>query len=67
MNARKIGDFRPRQVRAWQDNPEQCYTKSEIRQAFVETGILALPATLQVVVVCSGTSSSFRRMKLPGN
>ena len=44
------GDFRPRQVRAWQDNPEQCYSKSEIRQ-LVETGILALPATFRVVVV----------------
>lgn len=43
-------DFRPRQVRAWQDNPEQCCSKSEIRQ-LVETGILALPAKYRVVVV----------------
>ncbi len=43
-------DFRPRQVRAWQDNPEQCHSKSEIRQ-LVETGILALPAKFRVVLV----------------
>jgi RNA polymerase sigma-70 factor (ECF subfamily) len=42
--------FRPHQLRAWQDNPEQCYSKSEIRQ-LVETGILALPAILRVVVM----------------
>src|SRR5271170_4002780 len=44
------GDFRPRQVRSWQDNPEQGFSKSEIRQ-LVETGILALPAKLRVVVM----------------
>ncbi len=33
------GDFRPRQVRAWQDNPEQSYSKSEMRQ-LVERGDL---------------------------
>ena len=43
-------DFRPRQVRAWQDNPEQFYSKSEIRQ-LVERGILALPANYRVVVM----------------
>jgi RNA polymerase sigma-70 factor, ECF subfamily len=43
-------DFRPREVRAWQDNPEQCFSKSEIRQ-LVETGILALPAKFRVVVM----------------
>jgi len=42
-------DFRPRQVRAWQDNPEQFYSKSEIRQ-LVERGILALPVNYRVVV-----------------
>src|SRR5260370_33925707 len=44
------GDFRPRQVRAWQDNPEQCFSKSEIRQ-LVETGIFALTATFRGVVI----------------
>jgi len=43
-------DFRPRQVRAWQDNPEQFYSKSEIRQ-LVERGILALPANYRAVVM----------------
>jgi len=43
-------DFRPRQVRAWQDNPEQCFSKSEIRQ-LVEKGILALPPKFRVVVM----------------
>jgi RNA polymerase sigma-70 factor (ECF subfamily) len=44
------GEFRPRQVRAWQDNPEQSYSKSEMRQ-LVEKGILALPAHYRIVVV----------------
>jgi RNA polymerase sigma-70 factor, ECF subfamily len=43
-------DFRPRQVRAWQDNPEQCYSKSEIRQ-LVERGILGLPTKYRAVVM----------------
>jgi RNA polymerase sigma-70 factor (ECF subfamily) len=43
-------DSRPRQVRAWQDNPEQCCSKSEMRQ-LVEKGILALPANYRVVVI----------------
>ena len=43
-------DFRPRQVRAWQDNPEQCHSKSEIRQ-LVERGILGLHAKYRVVVM----------------
>ena len=44
------GDFRPRQVKAWQDNPEQFYSKSEMRK-LVEKGILALPANYRVVVM----------------
>jgi RNA polymerase sigma-70 factor (ECF subfamily) len=43
-------DIRPRQVRAWQDNPEQCCSKLEMRQ-LVERGILALPANYRVVVM----------------
>jgi RNA polymerase sigma-70 factor (ECF subfamily) len=43
-------DFRPRQVAAWQDNPEQFYSRSEIRQ-LVERGILALPANYRAVVM----------------
>jgi len=44
------GDPRPRQVKAWQDNPEQCCSKSEIRQ-LVERGILGLPAKYRAVVM----------------
>jgi RNA polymerase sigma-70 factor (ECF subfamily) len=44
------GDFRPRQVRAWQDDPEQSHSKSEIRQ-LVERGLLQLPAKYRVVVI----------------
>ncbi len=44
------GDFRPRQVRSWVDNPEQLHSKSEIQQ-LVEAGILGLPAKYRVVVV----------------
>lgn len=43
-------DSRPRQVRAWQDNPEQCCSKSEMRQ-LVEKGISALPANYRIVVI----------------
>jgi RNA polymerase sigma-70 factor (ECF subfamily) len=43
-------DFRPRQVRAWQDDPEQFYSRSEMRQ-LVEKGILALPANYRAVVM----------------
>jgi RNA polymerase sigma-70 factor (ECF subfamily) len=43
-------EFRPRQVRAWQDNPETMYSHTEIRQ-LVEKGIMQLPAKLRVVVM----------------
>jgi RNA polymerase sigma-70 factor (ECF subfamily) len=43
-------EFRPRQVRAWQDNPEQCYSHLEIRQ-LVERGVMGLPAKYRIVVV----------------
>jgi RNA polymerase sigma-70 factor, ECF subfamily len=46
----KEGDFRPRQVRAWQDNPEEFHSKSEMRQ-LVERGILALPVHYRTVVM----------------
>jgi RNA polymerase sigma-70 factor (ECF subfamily) len=44
------GDVRPRQIRTWQDDPEQGYSKAEIRQ-FVEQGILQLPAKYRIVVM----------------
>jgi RNA polymerase sigma-70 factor, ECF subfamily len=43
-------DFRPRQVRAWQDNPEQYYSKAEIRR-IIERGILELSTKYRVVVM----------------
>ncbi len=43
-------DFRPRQVRAWEDNPEQCYSNAETRQ-LIERGILELPTKYREVVM----------------
>jgi RNA polymerase sigma-70 factor, ECF subfamily len=42
--------FRPRQVRAWTDNPEQVYGKMEMR-ALVENGLRQLPPKYRVVLV----------------
>jgi RNA polymerase sigma-70 factor (ECF subfamily) len=42
--------FRPRQVNAWQDNPEECCSKSELRK-LVEKGISGLPAKYRMVVM----------------
>ena len=44
------GEFRPRQVRAWQDDPEQSYSSTEMRR-LVEKGILGLPVKYRVVVM----------------
>lgn len=43
-------DFRPRQVQAWDDNPEQRYSKTEVRE-LLEREIMKLPAKYRVVVV----------------
>ena len=43
-------DFRPRQVRAWTENPEQLYSAAE-RRGLVERGMLRLPAKYRVVLV----------------
>jgi len=42
--------FRPRQIRAWTENPEQMYAQTE-RRALVERAVLALPAKYRVVVL----------------
>ncbi len=42
--------FRPRQIRAWSDNPEQLYSKAQMR-ALVEENVMKLPAKYRVVVV----------------
>ena len=43
-------EFRPRQLRAWQDDPEQAHSKEEIRQ-IVEKGIMGLPAKYRIAVM----------------
>lgn len=43
-------ELRPRQVRAWQDDPEQLYSASETRR-LVEKGITQLPAKYRVVLM----------------
>jgi RNA polymerase sigma-70 factor, ECF subfamily len=42
--------FRPRQIAAWQENPEQSYSRAEIRQ-LVEKLLLQLPAKYRVIVM----------------
>jgi RNA polymerase sigma-70 factor, ECF subfamily len=43
-------DFRPRQIAAWQENPEQRHSKAEMRD-LVEKGLLQLPAKYRVIVM----------------
>jgi RNA polymerase sigma-70 factor (ECF subfamily) len=43
-------EFRPRQVRAWQDDPEQSYSNAQ-RRKLVERGILQLSAKYRLVVM----------------
>lgn len=42
--------FRPRQVRAWTDDPEALYSQSEVR-SLVEQCVMKLPANYRVVVL----------------
>ena len=42
--------FRPRQIRAWTEDPEQLYSKTETR-ALVEEGVMKLPAKYRVVLM----------------
>jgi RNA polymerase sigma-70 factor (ECF subfamily) len=42
--------FRPRQIAAWQENPEQSHSKTEMRQ-LLEKGLLQLPAKYRVIVM----------------
>jgi RNA polymerase sigma-70 factor, ECF subfamily len=42
--------FRPRQIAAWQENPEQSHSRTEVRR-LVEEGLLQLPAKYRVIVV----------------
>jgi RNA polymerase sigma-70 factor (ECF subfamily) len=42
--------FRPRQIRAWTEDPEQLYSKTETR-ALVEEGVMKLPPKYRVVLM----------------
>jgi len=43
-------DFRPRNIQAWQDDPEQSYSKEEMRR-LVEKEIMRLPAKYRIVLM----------------
>jgi RNA polymerase sigma-70 factor (ECF subfamily) len=43
-------DFRPRQIQAWEDNPETLYAQAETR-GLVERELMKLPLKLRVVLV----------------
>jgi RNA polymerase sigma-70 factor (ECF subfamily) len=45
-----VEGFRPRQIRAWTEDPEQLYSKTETR-ALVEEGVMKLPAKYRVVLM----------------
>jgi RNA polymerase sigma-70 factor (ECF subfamily) len=42
--------FRPRQIRAWTEDPEQLYSRTETR-TLVEEGVMKLPAKYRVVLM----------------
>ena len=42
--------FRPRQLQAWTDDPEQLYSQTE-RRSLVENGVMKLPAKYRVVLM----------------
>jgi RNA polymerase sigma-70 factor (ECF subfamily) len=42
--------FRPRQIRAWTEDPEQLYSRTETR-ALVEEGVMKLPGKYRVVLI----------------
>ena len=42
--------FRPKQIRAWSDDPEQSYSKTEVR-SLVEDHVMKLPAKYRVVLI----------------
>lgn len=43
-------EFRPRQVQAWDDNPEQLYSKTQMR-ALVEHALMKLPSMYRLAVM----------------
>jgi RNA polymerase sigma-70 factor, ECF subfamily len=49
-DAGEEAEFRPRQVRAWDADPEQLYSQAE-RRRLVESGLMKLPSKYRVVLV----------------
>lgn len=49
-SSREQGEFRPRQVQAWEDSPEQLYSKTELRD-LVERALVKLPSMYRMVVI----------------
>lgn len=45
-----LEEYRPRQLQAWQENPEQLYSKEETRQLILEA-LMKLPLKYRVVVM----------------
>jgi RNA polymerase sigma-70 factor, ECF subfamily len=44
------GEFRPRNIQAWQDDPEQCCSKEEMRR-LIEKEIIKLPVKYRLVLM----------------
>ena len=42
--------FRPRQVQAWTDDPEQLYSQTEMR-SLIENGVMRLPVKYRLVLM----------------
>jgi RNA polymerase sigma-70 factor (ECF subfamily) len=49
-DAGEEAEFRPRQVRAWESDPEQLYSQAE-RRTLVESGLMKVPSKYRVVLV----------------
>jgi RNA polymerase sigma-70 factor, ECF subfamily len=43
-------EFRPRSIQAWTDNPEECYSREELR-SLVEREVMKLPVKYRVVLM----------------
>ena len=43
-------DFKPRNIQVWQDDPEQCYSKEEMRR-LIEQEIMKLPVKYRLVLM----------------
>src|SRR5579871_196910 len=54
--------FRPREFRDWRDNPEEKYTKTELRE-LVESEVMKLPVKYRVVVMLRDLRNSRRKRR----